>query len=264
MRRVDATPGARPPGDAGARRVEAPLAPAVVWAATAWVAVWLGAFGAAFPLTNFINLCDVAMLLTWVGLVTRNRLVLSSQALSSTVIGVLWVVDVAGMLATGRHPIGGTEYMFNPHEAIGLRLLSAFHVALPFVQIWAVRQVGYDRRALPLQAAIAAAAMAVGRLVGPAANINFSFRDPVFRASFGAAPVHLAVILAALVGVAYVPTHLVLARLYGPRRQRRGFAELSGLTAGAPLGPGCATRPAPGGCATASTSGCCGCSASAL
>ena len=148
------------------------------------------------------------------GLWTGSALLLSSQALSCLIVCALWSLDVLGRLILGRHVIGGTEYMFDAHLALGLRQLSLFHVLLPIVLLRCLRLLGYDRRALGLQSAIAGLGLLAGRLAGPKRNINFAFIDPIFHRSLGAAPIHLAVSFVALVVIVYSPSHLLLKRLF--------------------------------------------------
>src|SRR5216683_5709050 len=76
---------------------------------------------------------------------------------------------------------------------------------------------GYDHRALRLQLWIAAALLVASRFLGPAQNLNYAFADPIFHCAFRPAPVHLALIFAALAGIIYWPTHLLLARAFPPQ-----------------------------------------------
>ncbi len=194
--------------------MKAPAAPAafpvVRWLAVAWLLVWATAYARGWGLANFLHLCDLAVVLTCVGLWRGSPLLLSSQALSSLVVDVAWDIDLAWRLATGRHLIGGTEYMFDPRFPLALRMLSLFHVVLPVLLVWAVRRVGYDRRGFALQAAIAVLAVAAARLAPAAANINYAHADPFFGRQWGPAPVHVAVIVAPLVLALYWPTHRAL------------------------------------------------------
>jgi hypothetical protein len=185
----------------------------VRWAALAWLTIWISTYALTYPVCNFLNLCDLASLMAGIGLWRGNPLLLSAAALSSLVVGLVWVADVAARLALGHHLIGGTEYLWDPHNPLFARLLSGFHAWLPIVVLWALRRVGYDRRALALQSAIAIVAVALARACGPGANINFSFRDPLWHGPLGTAPVHVAAIVAGAVAVAYLPTHLLLRRL---------------------------------------------------
>jgi hypothetical protein len=190
------------------------------WIALAWLAVWLTVYLWKYGWHVFLNLCDIAVILTCVGLWTGSALLLSSQALSSLVIDLTWDLDLAARALTGRHLVGGTEYMWDARWPLWLRLLSAFHIVLPPVLIWALRRAGYDRRAFFLQSAIAAVVLAASRItLGPEENQNFAWADPFFGRSWGPAPVHVGLTWAVLVTVVYGGTHLALARLM-PRAPR--------------------------------------------
>jgi hypothetical protein len=80
--------------------------------------------------------------------------------------------------------------------------------------LWTMRKVGYDRRALALQAAIAAALFVIARFLPQELNLNYAYRDPVFHRAWGPAPVHLAVIFVGAVGLLYWPTHLLLSWMF--------------------------------------------------
>jgi hypothetical protein len=192
-------------------------------AALAWLALFIAAYGRTYGAANFLHLCDVAVIVTCIGLWRGSALLLSSQALSSLVVDVAWDLDLVWRFFTGGHLVGGTEYMWDARYPLAVRLMSLFHVVWPPLLLWALRRAGYDRRALPLQAAIAAVLFVASRLVLPEANINFAHRDPFLGRSWGPAPVHLFLTWAVLVGAVYWPTHRLLARLFKPaaRRDRR-------------------------------------------
>ena len=182
----------------------------VRWASLIWLAVWIPSYAMNWGWLNFLHLCDVAVFLTCAGLAYNNALLLSSQAVSSIIGDFLWCGDVSWRLAFGRHLMGGTQYMWDTRFPLWVRLLSMFHVALPLVLVAALRITGYDPRALRLQCWIAGTLLVVSRLLGPGRNLNYTFSDPVFHRTFGPAPIHLALIFAALVGVIYWPTHRLL------------------------------------------------------
>jgi len=190
-----------------------PPFPRLRWAAMAWLAFWLTSYAATYPLDTFVNLCDVAVVMACVGLWLGSPLLLSAAALSSLVVGAVWSLDVGAVLLWGRHVVGGTEYMWDPRIPRHVRLLSCFHAWLPPLLWWALGRVGYDPRALPLQCGVAAAGVAAARLFDPARNINFAHRDPLWHRALGPGPVHVVVTAAALIGLAYLPSHLLLRRL---------------------------------------------------
>jgi hypothetical protein len=137
-------------------------------------------------------------------------------ALTSLVIDGAWIVDLAWRAATGRHLVGGSEYMWDARHPAWLRLLSLFHVWLPPTLVWALRRTGYDRRAFAAQTALAFVVIAASRLVGPEANSNFAFRDPFFGRAWGPWPVHVLAVGTGL-AVVHALTHVVLRRTVGAR-----------------------------------------------
>ena len=149
-------------------------------------------------------------------------------AVAIIVVGVLWTVDVVSRIVTGSHLIGGTEYMWEPRWPLFTRLLSLYHVILPVLLVVILRRIGYDRRGYLLQSGIAIVAIAIGRLFGPEANINHSYVEPVTKNTWGGAVTHVAVVAAALVGVVYPLTHLLLVKLC----PREGTASPAGRGSG--------------------------------
>jgi hypothetical protein len=186
----------------------------VRWTALIWLAIWMTIYLKFWGPTTFLFLCDIAVILSCVGLFTGNALLLSSQAVSSVVIDTVWLIDIVTTLLFNRHVVGGTDYFFDTNYPLWVRLMSFFHVALPFVLIAALRRTGYDRRALKLQFAIATAAMIASRFAAPVRNINFVYLDPILHKQWGPVPTHVAAMLIGMTVVIYLPTHIVLERLF--------------------------------------------------
>jgi hypothetical protein len=188
--------------------------PALRWFSLLWMVVWLPAYFRVWGWANLLHLCDVAVILTFAGIWLASPLLLSSQAVNSVAAGFLWVLDVCWRLTTGRFLLGGTEYMWDTRYPLSVRLLSTFHIGLPLVLLWTLRKVGYDRRALALQTAIAAVLLVFSRLLSAELNMNYAYRDPLFHRAWGPPPAHLAMIFVPLVVVIYWPTHLLLGWLF--------------------------------------------------
>lgn len=186
-----------------------------VWArmcSLIWLAIWTPIYWRIWGAQNFLHVCDIAVILTCLGLLFSNSLLLSSQAVSSILTNLLWDVDAAWRLFTGHPLTGGTNYMWDAHYPLWTRLLSLFHIIWPIILIWSLMHVGYKRRGFALQSAIAAGALVAARFADSSDNINYAFRDPLFHRSFGVAPLHLAIIWLGLVLFIYLPVHLVLVK----------------------------------------------------
>ncbi|MCC7248759.1 MAG: hypothetical protein IT473_09060 [Lysobacter sp.] len=189
--------------------------PRAEWIGLAWLLVYLPAYQTAYGVRNFLFLCNIGVILTAAGLIARNRLLLSSQAVAAPVIALAWALDVGWKLATGDFLYGATEYMWDTASPLYARLLSLYHLGWPLLLWWVLRRIGYDPRGWPLQAVIAALAMIAGRWLAPAAeNINFAWTDPFWGRQLGPTPVHLLVCWGVLTVVAYGGTHALLRRAF--------------------------------------------------
>ncbi|MFZ3243707.1 MAG: hypothetical protein WA185_01405 [Candidatus Acidiferrales bacterium] len=192
----------------------------VRWAAFFWFAVWFPVYWRFWGAQNFLHVCDITVILTCAGFWWNSPLLLSSQAVSSILVDLLWDLDATWRLFSGHNLIGGTEYMWDAHYPLCVRLLSLFHIVWPVLLLWALGRAGYDRRGLALQSAIAAVVMIASRFTNPTTNINYVFRDPFAHRLWGPAPVHVAVIWLGIVILIYLPTHFALAHLFPPPAEK--------------------------------------------
>ena len=190
------------------------LHPLVRWFALLWLAVWLPVNVYAWGWQNMMHFCDIGAIIACIGIWKQDSLLVSSQTIGALFVGVLWILVIAWRLAAGQHLFGGTEYMWDTHYALWIRLMSTFHIWLPLLLLWVMRKIGYDRRALALQSVIAAVLLVFSRYLPPSLNMNYAFRDPLLHRAWGPAPVQLAVILAGTVVLLYRPTHVLLRWMY--------------------------------------------------
>jgi hypothetical protein len=184
------------------------------WVAVAWLLVWGASYARVWGWTNFLHLCDLAVVLTCLGIWRGSSLLISTQAVSSIVPALFWDVDFAWRLVAGRHLFGGTEYMWDTRFPLGVRLLSLFHVIWPVLLIWALARVRYDKRALLSQSSFALVVLVVSRCAWPEANLNFAWRDPFLHRALGPVWLHLLITTGVLVIVVYWPSHWLLGRLF--------------------------------------------------
>jgi len=171
-----------------------PLAAKLLY--TAWMAVWVPAYWLHKGPSNFLWICDFANWALFLAIWLESALLASAQLAGIFLIQLVWAVDFAGGLLLGVHPVGGTEYMFDPAKPLWLRGLSLFHLWTVPLLVWLVRQVGYDRRGWRLQTAIAGVLFPLGVLAGtPEQNLNWMY------APFGLPQTVLEPLLFAIVAV---------------------------------------------------------------
>src|SRR5215469_18638834 len=150
------------PTAAAARRI--PLWLKVLY--TAFVAVLVPYYWRAYSPWNFLFFCDVALLVTLVGLWTESRFLISLEAVAILLPQTVWVVDFVAR-ASGKHLLGMTDYMFDPRLSLWTRGLSLFHGWLPFLLVYLLIRLGYDRRAFAWQSVIGVALVLFCFFVGP-------------------------------------------------------------------------------------------------
>ena len=195
--------------------------PVLRWVGVAYVVTWAPIYLTYWDKEHFLYLCNVAVLLTCAGLWFGSPLLLSSQAVASAVIGLVWGLNVAwGAVNHGQGLMGGTEYMWDASYSWWVRSLSFDHLTVPAAAFWGAWKLGYDRRAWTFQSALAAVVLVAGRVLAPGHNLNFVEKELVTYRTWGPPPAHLLFIWAVLVLVVYWPVHAVLMRVM-PAGQRQ-------------------------------------------
>jgi hypothetical protein len=113
---------------------------------TAFMAVLVPVYWHHYGPTNFLYFCDVALFLTLAAVWLESPLLASMPAVGILAPQALWVLDFGVGLAGGSLT-GMTDYMFEAQRPLYLRGLSLFHGWLPFLLVYLVWRLGYDRRA---------------------------------------------------------------------------------------------------------------------
>src|SRR5436190_16241244 len=126
-----------------------PLWLKILW--TIWVIAWAPLYWRQYGAQNFLYFCDLGNFLIAVGLWLESPLIFSWQATGLLLFQTLFVADLLGAFLTGKHWIGGTEFMFDARLPLFLRLLSLFHVVTPPLLLWAIWRLCYDKRGWKVQ-----------------------------------------------------------------------------------------------------------------
>jgi hypothetical protein len=199
---------------------------AVKIAFTAFMAVLVPVYWSKYGPTNFLYFCDLALFVTLAAMWLENSFLASMVAVGIILPQLIWCADFAGNLA-GFHLTGMTDYMFDSNRPLFLRGLSFFHGWLPFLLLFLVLRLGYDRRALVAWTVTAWSAMMISYfflpapgaiLANPLAPVNV---DYVYGLSDATAQTWMpgwawfSLLLVALPTVIFLPTHFLLRKLAG-------------------------------------------------
>ena len=202
-----------------------PLAAKVV--ATVFLAILVPVYWRTYGITNFLWFCDAALLLTVAGMWLESALLISMCAVGILIPQCLWLADFGSNLL-GFKFLDLTGYMFDSRLPLFTRGLSLFHGWLPLLLVWLLVRLRYDRRALSGWTALAAGLMFVCYFFTPPAGAHLADPNVPFNLNYlygfnDQQPQtwvnqNLYVILwfGALWLVAFLPTHLVLHKIFGP------------------------------------------------
>jgi hypothetical protein len=182
---------------------------------TGFVAVLVPLYSVGYGFANFLWFSNVALLSTVLTVWLRWRLLASMQLVAVGLFELVWAFGFAvGLLRGGDAPLGIAQYMFDEQIDLHLRLLSLYHLFLPWVLLWLVWRLGYDRRAWWAQTLLGWAVLLVCYFfTDPAVNINWTFGPGEGPQQWLPPWLFLLLIMIALPVLVYLPTHRLLLRL---------------------------------------------------
>ncbi|CAN5910345.1 hypothetical protein BH11VER1_BH11VER1_10120 [soil metagenome] len=199
---------------------------------TAFLAVLIPVYWINYGPTNFLYFCDFALFLTLFAVWKENRLAASMAAVGILLPQFFWCVDFGLQLVRmmlGLEHSGMTAYMFDENKSLFLRGLSFFHGWLPFLLMFLVLRLGYDRFALKAYTVLAWALCLIAYFFLPPAGANLPNPNTPVNVDYvfglnDAQPqqwmpqgVYLVVWMLALFSLAYLPTHLLLNKFVNRR-----------------------------------------------
>jgi len=192
---------------------------------TVFMAVLVPVYWSKYGPTNFLYFCDIALFLTLFAVWSEKPIFASMAAVGILLPQAIWVTDFVGNFF-GVHLTGMTNYMFDADRSAFLRGLSLFHGWLPFLLIFLVWRLGYDRRALWYWTATAWSLVLISYffmappgavLANPLAPRNI---DYVYGFSETTAQtwmpqnLYVVTLMVALFAILYLPVHQVLKKWF--------------------------------------------------
>jgi hypothetical protein len=216
------------PAPPALRRRTIPLWVKVVY--TAFVAVLVPFYLLEYGPTNFLYFCDVALLMTLAAVWLESPLLASMPAVGILLPQALWQIDFLGT-AVGLPITHMTDYMYDSARPLFTRGLSFFHFWLPLFLLWLVWRLGYDRRACVAWTLLAWVLLLVCYFLMPPppvnpdypnrpVNINYVYGlSDTAAQTWMPAPVYFTLVFLGLPVLIFLPTHLLLLKLFPPARR---------------------------------------------
>jgi hypothetical protein len=192
----------------------------------AFLAVMVPTYWHDYGPTNFLYFCDAAAFLTLAALCSESALLASVAAVGIVLPQVVWVLDLGAHFA-GLKITGMSDYMFDSKIPLFTRAISLFHGWLPFLLLYAVSRLGYDRRGFAVWVCLAWGLMLVcyfwmpppgTMLANPKQPVNinyvFGFSDQAPQ-KWMPAWAWLTTMLLGLPALIWWPTHRAFIRFFG-------------------------------------------------
>lgn len=183
---------------------------------TVFVCFVIPVYWAQYGPGNFLWFSDIALLTTVPALWLESALLASMISLAIVLLQIAWNLDFFVRLISGVSVSGLSSYMFDSKISLFIRGLSLFHIAFPALPLWMVYKLGYDSRALLAQTLLAGIVLPLSYLLTrPSENVNWVYglgNKPQKRMP---APLYLALLMVLFPLVIYLPTHLLLKRVFG-------------------------------------------------
>jgi hypothetical protein len=182
---------------------------------TLFVLVLIPVYWTEYGPGNFLWFSDIALFGTLAALWLESRLLISMVATGALLLDSVWNLIFFPKLVYGAGSEGLAGYMFDPAIPLWIRALSLFHVALPVIQLWAVRKLGYDPRGWKYQTLLGWIVLPLTySLTGPEENINWVFGITEVPQQWLPHPLYLAALMVSYPTLVCLPTHLVLTKVF--------------------------------------------------
>ena len=164
--------------------------------------------------------CNVAIILMFFAVWSNNRLLISIVTVSIIGPQLVWQVDYFFRVFTGDSLLGNTDYMFDPRVSLFGKLISLFHIWMPYLLLYSLYITGYDKRAFRFQCIIACLVLigsylATSSMFGKGGNLNMIYGPDSYTPQtwmpgwlwlFGG--------MAYCCICIYLPTHFILKKMF--------------------------------------------------
>jgi hypothetical protein len=181
---------------------------------TAFVIVLVPVYAIEHGWVNFLWFSNVALLGGLVAAWWESRWLASMLLMCIALPELVWILDFTlGLARGGEAMFGLAGYMFDPNLPLFVRLLSLYHITMPFVLFWMVWRLGYDPRAWRHWIGIGGALLVISFwLTTPDENVNWVYGAAGEGQEVLPAWAWLLIVIA-IMGLIWWITHRVLLRL---------------------------------------------------
>ena len=124
------------------------------WIFCVFMAFFISIYWVNFGPLNFLWFSDVTLILAFLATMFSSSFLASMAATGGFVFSIFWNIDFIFSLLGyffGSKFMGFNDYLFTPNLPAWLRVLTLYHVPLPFLFFWLVYRLGYHQKAWIVQ-----------------------------------------------------------------------------------------------------------------
>ncbi len=145
-----------------------------------FVAVLVPVYTLHHGVASFFWFSNLALVLGLVAVWLEHRRLASMMLVSVFLLDIGWqAAFVSGLVRGGDPVLGMTAYMFDPDIPLFVRVLSLYHIPLPYLLLWTAWRLGYDGTAWHLWIPAGWGVLVVTHwLTVPEHNINWVHGPP--------------------------------------------------------------------------------------
>jgi len=179
---------------------------------------------------NFLWICDIALLTTVPALWLESSFLASMQTVAVFLGSLIWLADFLARVLTGHFLTRWTHYMFRDDIPLVIRALSLYHGWLPFLLLWMVWRLGYQRRGWIAQTLVTWVVLPVCFFTtDPIRAINGVFGPSGEHPQTWTTPERWLLLMMVFYPMCvYLPTHLVLSLVFRRRFAARAAQNRTG------------------------------------
>lgn len=180
---------------------------------TSFLVVLIPMYWRSYGIQNFLWLSDIGLFLTFLGVWFKSPLLISMAIIGIMPVEIVWFIDF--ILHLARLPnLSITDYMFDSQYTRFLRALSFFHVIVPLIWVWLIKQWGYDDRAFWYQSGLMAIVFLLSYFfTDPEKNINWVYTAKVMEWNWMPSFVWVILVMASAILCVVLPMHFLLKSL---------------------------------------------------
>ncbi len=174
--------------------------------------------------SNFFWGSDIALVVMVFGLWLESRFLASMMAVGVLIPELYWNIDFFTHLIAGKDVLGlnATSYMFSEDKSLLVRCLSLFHIFLPVILLYSLRQLGYDSRGLLAQIILSWVILPASYLfTEPAKNINWVYGISEIPQTWMPEIIYLLLLMVLFPLLIFWPTHVLLKTVFKPTGRRK-------------------------------------------